>query len=231
MSFVFQMLSMSFEAVFSCRLRYLWVDYSFAMAETMAGFNCCCPLRCKGNKSLGKFRTHDEAYAKLSHHLRNSDKRWLEEEAAAEVIASNAESIWEEEVPVTANAANADEGTWEEAGDARNRERSRSRSRRDRSRGKSGAKGGHHHQQRREETLVRRASERVMQNVHFDHQEQKMKVFQFAKTLGKCEAVIKAATQVARQAVACFEDFCRMFHLTMTLTCYVLIDHVCARLL
>jgi hypothetical protein len=189
-----------FRSCFQGRLR--WNSYKFfesAMAETMSGFNCCCPLRCKGTRSLGKYLTHEAAYAKVIHHLKNSDKHWLEEDAAAEAIQGNSDCIWEDELQV-----HQDEGVFEEACDARQRDRSRSPVQH---RGKSAGKGGHP-PHRREEQLVRRATDRVMQNVAFDQQDQKMKVFQFAKTLEKCEAVIKAATQVARQAVACFEDFC-----------------------
>jgi len=43
-------------------------------------------------------------------------------------------------------------------------------------------------------------------------QEQKDKVFAFARTLGKCEAVIKTAARVAREAALAFEASCLNSH-------------------
>jgi hypothetical protein len=189
------------------------------MAETMRGFNCCCPLRCKGNRSLGKFLTHEDAHGRVIHHLNQSALRWLNEEDGASLIAENPDCIWEDDVEIS----------HQNYEDDAERDRSRSRSRppakgkgKDKHGGQHGGNhGGHHgrggHQgssrsghsggQRREEQLVRRTSERIMDSLDANQADQRNKVFQFAKVLGKCEAVIRTACTVARQAASCFEDF------------------------
>lgn len=187
------------------------------MGETMRGFNCCCPLHCKGNRSLGKFLTHDEAHGRVIHHLNQSAKHWLSEEDGAAVIAEHPDCIWEDDVEVNQN---------DRAGDGE-RDRSRSRSR-CASKGKgtfqhggqhagkhggqhagkhASSRSGHSGGQHREEQLVRRTSERIMESLDANQADQRNKVFQFAKVLGKCEAVIRTACNVARQAASCFEDF------------------------
>ena len=55
----------------------------------------------------------------------------------------------------------------------------------------------------RDQQIVEVTRERVIESVVGEQQE---RVFAFAKTLGKCEAVIRTATRVARQAVSAFED-------------------------
>ena len=55
----------------------------------------------------------------------------------------------------------------------------------------------------RDQQIVEATRDRVIESVVSDQQE---KVFAFAKTLGKCEAVIRTATRVARSCVSAFED-------------------------
>jgi hypothetical protein len=180
------------------------VVHAMPAPETMQGFNCCCPLRCKGTKSLGKYLTHDDALARVMHHLKTSDKHWLDDDSASQIIAEKADCIWEDTIDIY------DEGVVEPPQEDRDNRRSRSRSRQTqrshKGKGGKGGKGQHH--QNREDAIVKRASDRVLANVVWDTQDQRAKVFQFAKVLGKCEAVIRTATNVARQAAMCFEDCC-----------------------
>ena len=62
----------------------------------------------------------------------------------------------------------------------------------------------------RDQQIVAVTRDRVIESVVTEQQE---KVFAFAKTFGKCEAVIRTATRVARQAVSAFEDIvCHLTH-------------------
>ena len=142
----------------------------------------------------------------------------MEEAEACQNIADNHETaIWED-----------GEGTLEEADEERPRPRSprlRSRSRDNRhdrdDRRKGGAKGKESKGKKgkvvayqgkgssssslswRDQQIVEATRDRVIESVVSDQQE---KVFAFAKTLGKCEAVIRTATRVARSCVSAFED-------------------------
>ena len=195
----------------------------------ITGYNCCCPLRCKATQSLGKFKTHDQAFAKVLHHLQNSSKHYFSEEDSANCLGDHGDCIWEEEMDNWRDQD--DEGTLEMPEDdrrhrprspgypppeddrrrprddhrsaRRSRSRESSRQRFQGSRGRGGrGKGKMSHQ----EQMVQNTTNMVLSRVVGNLDEQKSKVFTFAKVLGKCEAVIKTAAAVARHAANSFED-------------------------
>lgn len=184
-----------------------------AMAESQ-WFRGQCPL-CQ--KKIAGSDTHEDVFKKLLWHLQSSEKHPMEEAEAAQHIAEAGNCIWED-----------GEGKFEDKPQdaetkARLRSRSRSRSysrRRGKGKGSSSSKGkkgtevvpytgkGQKGLSKRDQQLVTATTERVISSVVAD---QANEVFAFAKTLGKCEAVIRTATRVARQAVSAFEDT-HMFH-------------------
>jgi hypothetical protein len=166
---------------------------------------------------------HEDAVNKMLWHLSHSEKHPMSDEEALQFLDEHPDSIWED-----------GEGTWEEKEVEEEKPKPRLRSR-SRSRGRSDARshdkghqdrskhwqkgsGGHGKSQAivhqrgkgssssmswRDQAIVERTTELVISNVVTEQQE---KVFQFAKTLGKCQAVIQTAARVARQCVSAFED-------------------------
>ena len=187
------------------------------MADAQVWFKAKCTI-C--HKKLRGATSHEEAYGQMLWHLPSSTTHPMEEAEACQHIADNETCIWED-----------GEGTLEEPEEEKPRLRSRSRDRRDDRRGEKGdgnrddrRKGGGKGQESkgkkgyavvpyqgkgsrsmswRDQQIVEVTRERVIESVVGEQQE---RVFAFAKTLGKCEAVIRTATRVARQAVSAFED-------------------------
>ena len=153
--------------------------------------------------------------------------RWVAEEDGATLIAEHPDCIWEDDVDISQHDHEGDA--------AQDRSRSRSRQavkgtgkaqhggRREGNHGgrhegnhggqRASSRGGYQGSSRSggahrrdTEQLVQRTSERIMENLDANQADQRNKVFQFAKVLGKCEAVIRTACAVARQAASCFED-------------------------
>jgi hypothetical protein len=167
-------------------------------------FYCHCPLKCKGTSRLGSFFTYEEASEKVLWHLQKSEKHYMKEGEAAECLVDNADCIWEEEVAEKdlpqQNKGTADKGTrsghssgaggqgqtggsssWRDGRGRRPEVRDRSRSR----------------DARRSSSSIALRPAEVTQ--------QKQAVYNFARVLGKCEAVIRTAARVARSASMAFE--------------------------
>ena len=175
-------------------------------AEVTQVFYCHCPLKCKGTSRLGWFFTYEAASEKVLWHLSKSEKHYMLETEAADCLMDNADCIWEETVadkdlPQQQKVA-ADKGTrsahssgsggqgtsggstsWRDGSGWRPELRDRSRSR--------DAHGS--------SSLALRPSAAA------EVTEQKQAVYNFARVLGKCEAVIRTAARVARQASSAFE--------------------------
>ena len=169
-------------------------------------FYCHCPLKCKGTSRLGMFFTYEEASEKVLWHLEKSEKHYMKEGEAAECLVDNVDCIWEETVKEkdlpqqqkqgtadkrarssgsghsTAQAKSAGSSSWRDGRGRRPELRDRSRSR-----------------------DARASSSLALRPSVAEVTEQKQAVYNFARVLGKCEAVIRTAARVARQASSAFE--------------------------
>jgi hypothetical protein len=185
------------------------------MAEMITGFNCHCPLTCKGQRSLGKFKSRNEAEQKVLHHLVHSEKHYMDQASAELEWENHEDCIWEERME---NWPEADEGILEPPPGQDERSRNdRSRTRHDRSRSRDnswnlnkGKRKGLGRGQASQEEMIRSTTNQVLARVVGDVDDQRSKVFAFAKTLGRCEAVIRTASQVARSAASAFEELYKL---------------------
>jgi hypothetical protein len=196
--------------------------YFFSMTEEL-WFRGQCP------KCFKKIRAsqpgHEDCLKKMLWHLQSSEKHPMTEEEALEIMEEKPDAIWEDE------QGTAEEKEEEEKQKTTLRSRSRSRGKsgaKDRGHHDRGSSHGGHQSRNwqkggggkgqlqvqrqgksssslswRDQQIVEVTTERVISNVVTEQQE---KVFQFAKTLGKCQAVIQTAARVARQCVSAFED-------------------------
>ena len=177
---------------------------------------------CKGAKSLGKFKSRDQAAQKVLHHLQQSDKHYLELDCAELMLEENGGCIWEEQME---NWPDADEGFLEPPPGQDDRSRDhhrrddhsrsdRGRTTRDRSRSrdnswnwnKGNEKGRGKGTVARQDAMIRNTTNQVLARGDGDIDEQRSRVVALAKSLGKCEAVIRTVSQVARSAVVAFEE-------------------------
>jgi len=167
---------------------------------------CChCPLKFKGTSRLGWFFTYEEASEKVLWHLEKSEKHYMKEGDAAECLVDNPDCIWFEDVAEKdlpqQQKGTADKGSrsghssgsggqgksggstsWRDGRVRRPEVRDRSRSR---------GSGG--------------SSTLALREAAADVTQQKQAVYNFARVLGKCEAVIRTAARVARSASMAFE--------------------------
>ena len=184
------------------------IAHSAMPPKMVTVYACHCPLKCKGTSRLGTFSTFDQAHEKCIHHLINSSLHYMQESEAAEVLDCTADKcIWEEE---------AEEAEVEEPAAKKIRLRSPVRP----TRASSSAAGSRcsrrspspedrsHRKDRAgvSSEAIEKFSGKLRRTVQKDHEQQKQEVFNFAKCLGKCEAVIRTASRVARQAANAFED-------------------------
>jgi hypothetical protein len=133
------------------------------------GFNCHCPVMCKGQKSLGKFKSRDEAVQKVLHHLAHSEKHYMDQASAELELENHEDCIWEEQME---NWPEADEGVLEPppGQDERSRDdrsrNDRSRTRHDRSRSRDnlnkGNRKGLGRGQASQEEMIRSTTNKVI---------------------------------------------------------------------
>ena len=166
---------------------------------------CHCPLKCKGTSRLGWFFTYEEASEKVLWHLEKSEKHYMQEGAAAECLVDNPECIWEEQVAekdLQQQKATADRGTrsGHSTGSGGQRKSGGSTSWRDGGRGRRLEV-----RDRSRSRDARGSSSLALRPAAAEVTLQKQAVYNFARVLGKCEAVIRTAARVARQASSAFE--------------------------
>lgn len=181
-------------------------------------WHCHCPLKCKGNKALGSFMEYEDAVGKVLHHLMASSLHSLNEDEAGDMLRKY-HAIWKDDDEYFIHDERqrsysppprklAIEYKEKSKGRSSSHRRSRTRSR---SQGR-GSSSSAAHRPSSARALSEQAMSETTSHLLANVQEQKDKVFAFARTLGKCEAVIKTAARVAREAALAFEASCLNSH-------------------
>lgn len=179
---------------------------------------CHCPLKCKGTSKLGSwFENYEAASAKVIWHLQHSEKHYMSEDDATQALLDNTDCVWAEQVDakyykqLTSVPDKPKQGSSSGSGNPRRGSGSDGNQvarRRDRSRSRESAGRD------RQLTLVPPV------------QQQKQAVYNFARVLGKCEAVIRTAARVARQAALAFEVELALFKMLL-FACRVNFENFC----
>lgn len=147
------------------------------------------------------------ASEKVLWHLEHSEKHYMKEADAAETLSETPGCIWEQEfdeddAQKEQFVAPRPKSRW----NAHERHREPARSSRDRSRHQIADRERSRDRGRSSEAAAARSSEGRLVLREQNVTEQKQAVYNFARVLGKCEAVIRTAARVARQASSAFED-------------------------